>query len=792
MFPRLSLVWLAATRVSGAYVEWQNCDGPATQNNVFVPESVSATLVPSNDGRENLLTLRAVRWMEEAECQQLSRMVPAATIQVEMLGRSSAYSAATNATCKKLNLPKDWVSPLAHPAILYVSVANDIASMPPLATFHITLHLQGADSEEISCQQANITPALTPTMSSAITYSISALFTFVLLVGIARSVYSTPVTLDDDEPRPIRTVLPNVGDCLQYLQFIFLTGGLSLRYPGFYQPVVSHLSWWSLFVDGPVTHGRVYESVEDGIYVLNGTYGGTYGLELMTQIAGAPMSMDTWLNMVILIFIVASSIALVLKVSLIVNRNRDPGSRPSQSGGGLRQACTRILRVILSYFMFPLTAFSFYQLDQASWLPVYHTSMAAVLIVVMMAAFVWLILQIPTRNLGALLFDSTKRYRQLPTSQDFRRQDERFIFIIFALTFIRGAVVGGLQISGVAQLAVLAACELVLLASIAGFQAYSTFSVGSVAATIRLCSLVFLVTFLPGIATTGIKSAIGYLLLSVHAGMLVLGFFVPAACDLVRMVKTWWTAPKPDVYGLRELRRREVSRSNLSSMYTTNELDTSSPEPDDHEESNTGYLRPKYMPDSPGTMYLNPTTTSSRYFRSSRSSASISSVDRPRGLCSPMYSPSRTVSTSTSIASKHSAQLSASTASPSRLSESIWEEEETSATSQASPTSADSGPLGPRWNDYSFREADLYYGVPRPPAAGRASEELPRPSAPLPSFRSSSGFWAKVTGQAGASEQGFQVSRPRPLPEAGFVVVRPNRPNNPEGGLGGATARSTS
>ncbi|KAK1982635.1 hypothetical protein LZ30DRAFT_33524 [Colletotrichum cereale] len=547
MFARLVLIWLAATCVSAAYVQWQSCDGPATQTNVFVPESVSATLVPSSDGRGNLLTLRAEQWMEEAECQELSHMVSAATIEIEMLGRSSAYRTTTNATCKKLKFAENSISPLAHPVSLYVSVAGDIGPMPPLSTFHITLHLEGIDSEEISCRQANITPALSPAISSAITYSTWALFLFVLLVGIARSAYSTPITLDDDEPRPVRTVLPNVGDCLQYLQFIFLTGGLSLRYPGFYQPVVSHLSWWSLFVNGPITHGRVYDRVEGGIYVLNGTYGGTYGLELMTQIAGAPMSMDTWLNMVIIMFIVGASIALVIEVFWLVDRNRGSDSRPSRSVGGIRQTCSRILRVMLSYFMFPLAALSFYQLDQASWLPVYHTSLAAMLIVAMIASFVWLIRHIPTRSLGALVFDSTRRYRQLAPSQDFRRQDERFIFIIFALTFVRGAVVGGLQISGLAQLVVLGACELVLLASIAGFQAYSAFSVGSIAATIRLCSLIFLTAFLPGIATNGIKSAIGYSLLIVHTGMLVLGFLVPAACDLTTVVKTWWAAPKPDV-----------------------------------------------------------------------------------------------------------------------------------------------------------------------------------------------------------------------------------------------------
>ncbi|KAJ0164324.1 hypothetical protein CTA2_1257 [Colletotrichum tanaceti] len=784
------LLWLAATCASAAYVQHRDCGGPALKNDMFGSQSLDATLVASDDDRENHLSLRLVQWVEEAECQDLSRMISAAVIEIDMLGRSSSvFRSATNTTCKRLNYPTKRTAPPVNPFSLYISVTGDIGHLPPLSTFHVTFHLEGNDAKEVSCREANITPALGPTTSSAITYSTGALFIFVLLVGTLRSIYSSPITLDDGETRSVRAILPNVGDCLHYMQFVFLTGGLSLRYPGFYQPVVGHLNWWSLFVNGPITHGRVYGRVKDGIYVLNGTYGGTYGMELMTQITGAPMTMDTWLNMVVLMLVIAASTALVVEVFCFVNRDRSSDSESSRPVRGIRQTCSRVVRVILSYFLFPLTALSFYQLDHAAWLPVYHTTLAVALIVVMVAAFAWLIRQIPTRSLGVLVFDSTKRYRQMPPSQDFQRQDERFIFIPFALTFVRGAAVGGLQISGPAQLAVLGACELVLVASIAGFQAYSTFSVGSIAAAVRLCSLVLSVAFLPGLAADGVKSAIGYLLLAVHGGMLLFGFFVPAVCDLETVVKNWWTAPKPDVYGLRQLRQRKVSPTNLSSMYAAEGPDTSYPEPDDVEEPNTRYLRPTYRSDTPSTLRLNPSNASSRYFRPPRSSASLSSADHPRSIGSSRYTPSRTVSTSAaSNMDKRSFQRSASTISPSRLSEST-EEEGSSSPSRGSHTSANSAPLGPRWNDYSFRESDLYYAVPRPPSAGRASEELPRPPAPCPSVRSSSGFWAKVTGQAGASEQEFRVIRPRQAPEAGFVVVRPNRPGNLGNGAGDGSAR---
>ncbi|OHF03552.1 integral membrane protein [Colletotrichum orchidophilum] len=796
MLARLGLVGLVATCASGAYVQWQDCDGPSSKTDVFVPQSLSATLVPSDDGRHNQLTLRVGRWLEEAECHDLARMMPSATIEFEMLGRSAAYRTTTKAICQKLNFSKNWRSPLVHPASLYLSVSEDIGYLPPLSTFHTTLHLEGNDSEEISCRKANITPALSSTVTSIVTYSTWAVFVFILFVGILRSAHSTPIILhdvDDEERRSIGMVLPNVGDCLQYLQFIFLTGGLSLRYPGFYQPVVSHLNLFSLFVNGPITHGVVYDRVEDGIYVMNGTYGGTFGLELMTQIAGAPMTMDTWLNMVVLMFIIAAGVALVLEVFWFIKRACDSDSEFPRSAGGMRDTCSRVLHGMLSYFMFPLAALSFYQLDNASTLPAYHTSMAVALIVAMMAAFIWLIRQIPTRSLGILVFDSTKRYQQLPAPDDFRRRDGTFIFVLFALAFVRGVAVGGLQISGPAQLAVLGACELVLLASIAGFQAYSTFSIGSIAAATRLCSLIFLIAFLPGLATTnGVKSVIGYLLLAVHGGMLLLGFFIPSVCKLSRLVRSWWTAPQPEIYGLRQLRRREVSRTNLASMHTARTPDTPYPEPSAVEEPNAGYLRPTYRADSPSTTRLDSSTTSSRYFRPPRSSASVSSVENPRSLGSSLYSsstPSKTASTSTTFLDQRSAQQSGSIISPSRLSEPT--EEESNSLSQRSPARPSDEPLGPRWNDYSFREADLYYNVPPPPPAERASEELPITPAARSSFRSSSGLWARVTGQSGTGEQGFQVSRPRPASEQGFVVVRPVRPSNLGNGAPGSVPRAS-
>lgn len=81
--------------------------------------------------------------------------------------------------------------------------------------------------------------------------------------------------------------------------------------------------------------------------------------------------------------------------------------------------------------------------------------------------------------------------------------------------------------------------------------------------------------------------------------------------------------------------------------------------------------------------------------------------------------------------------------------------------------------LHPRWADYSFRESDLFYGTPRPPSTSVEGEESPIETPETPALRpslrplSSLNLWARVSGS------GQQLSET----ERGFSVVRPPRPS---------------
>ncbi|KAH8897203.1 hypothetical protein GQ53DRAFT_638100, partial [Thozetella sp. PMI_491] len=471
-----------------------------------------------------------------------------------MLGSESFQHAPASAKCVQ------WRN-ISY--LLYVRLVDDVPAFPQFSTFHTVIRASGLSPEDQVCVEANITPELSPAVQSTLRYGPLVIFLVVLLSGLLRSAFDVPPLVEIDgtmHPLP-RAVLPHVGECLQYLQFMFLTGGLTLFYPGFYQPAVSHLNWFSLLTGGFINHGWSYLGSSDGIYEVNGTYGGTFGMEVMSQIVGAPSAKDVWLNMVVMIGIIATLAFICLKVIEHFNIRRDAQPPPAS---GFRQMLGQVLRVVISYFALPLVALSSYQLINVANMPAYHIAFAVILIAAILAALVWLLHQVPVRSAGLLIFNSNKRYRQLSSSEASYRQDSSFVLLLFVLLFISGASIGGLQISGLVQLAVLGGCEVVLLAAIAGFRAYSTFSIGTIASATRLSSLIAMVAFLPATTSDATRSAVGYMVLILHSSVLIFCFLFPALYHLGKLaMPCLWPRTSPDVYGLRELRRREGHRTNM-------------------------------------------------------------------------------------------------------------------------------------------------------------------------------------------------------------------------------------
>lgn len=549
----LSCLAAFVTVCAATTVPNQRCDNGRNKEVTVLPHdtSVQAKLEPGN-GTEVRLALDTVTLLDEEACAQWARELTRGTIELEAMGRPTLYSQLNISGCR----------PSTHwkgKAQLYVSYAQEMHAFPPVSTFKTTLRLYDANSEERGCLRSHITPALPPLWSSMLRYFPLGIFLFVLVVGAIRSLVNLPLPEDDDsvprmgdgdgdededapDPQP---VLPNVGDCIQYLQHIFLSASLSLFYPGFLIPVAGRLSWSSLFSGGILTYGHAdYASISGGIYERNGTYGGTFGLETMAQIVGAPATMGTWLNMVFLFTIVLIISAFLIEAFWFFQRIRRPASAISWTAR-IQQTGRQVLQVALSYFIVPLISLSVYQLIHASWLPLYHTVLAALLIFVTIASLTWLFRSLPTRSLGVLLFNRDKQYSRMTNGG--HQADVLFVHMLFILNFIRGVAIGGLQFSGLAQLVALAACEVIMIICIAALQVYPTFSLGTITAVARLFVLLAMVAFIPGVASDRTRHVVGYIILLLHASILVLGFLLQGVWDLVQLIKRWINEERPDV-----------------------------------------------------------------------------------------------------------------------------------------------------------------------------------------------------------------------------------------------------
>jgi hypothetical protein len=527
--PMLHLLVLAIlySGAYGGYVQSRSCDGQV--NNGGLGSSLYVQLQQAHDSLEHDTLSLTVSPKSVQQCRNDSISSDfSATLHLDMLGRHSVYSAINTSVCR--------TAPLEHvsQALVY-PLTFQVASLPPLSTFSIRLQLESETDQVQECLHAELTPALGEATSTALAWMPRTILPFVLIVGLlryrderARGYMHAPSTSN------LR--LPGLGDCLSYMQWIFLSAGLSLHYPGFLQPIASKFNLFSLFLTGPVTHGRVYSGVADGIYSINGTYGGTTGLEHMHQIVGAPSTIDTWVNMVIAVLIISVSTALLLEAVTVgkraSNREVTPSSQDSLSAR-LVSRITAILRVVLSYFTMPLSALSFYQLSASRLLPVWHTVSAALLVLSIMLALIWLLYRLPSRTIGLLMHETPKWYQE--QGKQIHQAEKIYVTVLVTLTFIRGAIIGGLQALGPVQLSLLAASELCLLLTIRWLQVHPWLSMSTMAPAVRLATTLMMICFVRGLTDDSARTAVGYAIVTLHAFTLVVGVFLPAAYHLVKI-----------------------------------------------------------------------------------------------------------------------------------------------------------------------------------------------------------------------------------------------------------------
>lgn len=481
---------------------------------------------------------------------------------------------------------------------------NDIASLPGFTVSHemnssyaftsiaTTLRVLSGDASNavVACVSATVTPDLGSLLRNILKYLPLVVLLTVGFGTVFAAIFSPWGSLDvfhwtsnwgRDEDL-IRLVTPGFADCLQYIQFIVLSGSLTLNYPGFFRPVVSSAGWSALmFNESFVTRGNGTQSIQDGIYVVDTD--GTYGLDQMSQLIGMTSVRDIWAGMIIWLVVITAALVALIQIGFALSwvyrrvanvREEDLRKKnwPFTVGN--------ILRIVFNYFVLPIISLSMFQLISATDGPTISVVMAVFVLVAVIGFASWLTYLIATIRPRSFLFDDLPTVLIYgPMYNTYSDEAASFAMIQIFINILRGIAIGAVQPSGIAQLVLLAICEIILgltLNAIRPYPAPTSMNVYHTCfAVLRAITIFLSVTFVPSLGITEApRGWIGYVILLLHAVGLVFGFFLNALQTIVEVAARLAGAGGhgggatrgglAKVFGMRQLQRRVSRHDNTS------------------------------------------------------------------------------------------------------------------------------------------------------------------------------------------------------------------------------------
>ncbi|PYI32866.1 hypothetical protein BP00DRAFT_144881 [Aspergillus indologenus CBS 114.80] len=472
-------------------------------------------------------------------------------------------------------------------ALRAFSVQHDMQSAYHFSTLSARLTIKSADAAatRIGCISVDITPDLGTSLRNTITYIPLVILLLVGIATITAAIYSPWGTTDPfhwtsnygrDED-VLRLVTPGFGDCLNYIQFAVLTGALSLDYPGYYQPVVSQVAWSALmFNQSLLDPGNERNPVVDGVYTVNATY----GLDRMNQYVGLPTSRDIWPGMMVWMLVIVVSLTVLIQVAFgLRTLYRTIAHVPEEDLRSKNMPFTigNVIRIVFNYLLLPLMSFSFFQLVIAGQSPAYCVALAVVVILILASFSIWTTRLIATTRPKSYLFDDLSTVLLYgPLYNTFCDDAAAFALVPIFLSFARGIAIGALQPSGIAQIVLLAICEVVSLLTLVAFRPFASptsmnlyhacFSI------IRFLTILLSIVFVPSLGVSqAARGWIGYIILFLHALVLVFGFFLNALQTLIEVIARLAGAGGNEggvtrgglvkVFGMRQLSRRVPRQS---------------------------------------------------------------------------------------------------------------------------------------------------------------------------------------------------------------------------------------
>ncbi|KAH6685247.1 integral membrane protein, partial [Plectosphaerella plurivora] len=486
-----------------------------------------------------------------------------------------------NAQCPLAPVFDANILPLELPS---VNLTRNFTSSYAFTSFSATFILIYGDhnATNIGCVSATITPDL-GAHAGLVAWLPLVILILVAFATIFASIFSPWGTTDvfrwtsnfGRDADLLRLVTPGFGDCLQYIQFVVLTGGLSLSYPGFYQPIVSQAGWSVLMFNESLASNKPgWQAVQDGIYV---TDFGTEGLQRLAQLMGIPDVEDIWVGMIVWLLVIIAIILVLIQLGFFLRwmfRLLTHSSEEDLRAKNLPFSLGNIIRIVFNYFLLPIVALSTYQLAVAGESKNLPVGLAAVTLVILVGFAAWLLFLIIRTRPRAVLFDDLPTVLLYgPLYNTYSDEAATFALIPVVLTFVRGIAIGGVQTAGIAQIVMLAICEVVQVLTVHAFRPFSSptsmNAYHTLFSVLRFTTVMLMVAFIEELGVTeGPKGWIGYAILITHAGVLILGFLLNALQTIVEVSARLMGAGGEDglargglakIFGMRQLQRR-ISR----------------------------------------------------------------------------------------------------------------------------------------------------------------------------------------------------------------------------------------
>lgn len=449
------------------------------------------------------------------------------------------------------------------------------------STFHIIDPSE--DGRTIGCIYTEVTPTLPQYVWYVLLFVIVALFA-VLVVVYFMCLYLNPWTGTsniylstsnyDHHHDAIRLITPGALDLLRYLQFAFFSACLNLNYPGFFPAALASLSWSTLLFGTNFVNDNGPDKLD--INLDNNVYPRMHnpGMERVAGILQLNSAFEVWPSFIVWFLsafgaIILLSVIVVITMAIIWRVRRKAIVPAEAKKRGLAFVGGVAIRMIFTAFSLPLLTYSFYQMVVAR--SPQSPTVADVFGGLVLAA--WII------GAGYLTFrvvrmEPMKLFNDLPTMllvgplyNTYQEAKARFFIIDLAVTLLRGMTIGGIQDSGLAQIALLATIEVAYCTGVACAKPYHpAANMNLITVLISLVKIVQIFLLLPFIASLDVGDAtrgwLAYVILIIHALIFVM-WFVRAIQVLIELIARLSGAGASattgeHAYGMKQLSKRKV------------------------------------------------------------------------------------------------------------------------------------------------------------------------------------------------------------------------------------------